>query len=542
VRKRAGAREGGASSPAVETAGDSITVAAWTLVSRVTGVAKVVAIGAVLGPTFLGNTFQLANAVPNIVYYGLLAGSLFTSLLVPALVGHIDAGDNEASQRVARGFFGIAVLCLAALTPVAVWGAPLLLRVASLGSQDAVGAQQERIGRWLIVMFVPQVFCYAVVGTASAIMNARRRFALAAAAPALENLGMIVVLVLAAALYGKDVTLDNIPIGELLLLGLGTTGAVLLHASVQWWGAMRAGIVLVPRSGWRDPEVRAIVRRALPSLAQAALLAVQVLTLLTLANRVPGGVVAFQIALNFYYLVIALGVTPTALAVLPRLARAYQAGASALFRDTLLRGYAFALFLTIPAAAGLVVLAGPLGEAIAVGRMGSVGGAMVGAALIALAPAVVAQTVFGISSYACYARKDSRSPLMATLVQAALCLTLVSVALPLRGPTVLFALGLACSTAIAASAGVLSRSAGRWGRGGTERLMPSVFRIAAGAALMSGPTWLTARVVPSAEVAVVAAAAVGFTVFVLLAAMWRAPELSSMIGGLARLGTKLGGR
>ena len=35
-----------------------------------------------LGPTFFGNTYQFMNSLPNLVYYGFLAGSLFPSLLM----------------------------------------------------------------------------------------------------------------------------------------------------------------------------------------------------------------------------------------------------------------------------------------------------------------------------------------------------------------------------------------------------------------------------------------------------------------------------
>ncbi len=67
-----------------------MTAGAWTAVSRATGVIRVIVIGAVLGPTFFANTYQLTNSLPNLIYYGFLAGSLFSSLLVPALVAHID--------------------------------------------------------------------------------------------------------------------------------------------------------------------------------------------------------------------------------------------------------------------------------------------------------------------------------------------------------------------------------------------------------------------------------------------------------------------
>jgi putative peptidoglycan lipid II flippase len=542
VRTVAGAREQGSASLAADTAGDSITVAAWTVLSRVTGVVKIVAIGAVLGPTFLGNTFQFTNALPNLVYYGLLAGSLFHSLLVPALVRHVDAGDRPASERVAGGFFGVTVLGLAVVTPLVIWLAPLMLRLTAPVGNGELGADQERVGRWLIVMFMPQVFCYAVIGTSSAIMNARHRFALAAAAPALENVGMIAVLGVAAVTYGTGATLDDLPRGELLLLGLGTTGAVVLHAGVQWWGARRAGVTLLPRSGWHDPEVRALLRRALSSLGQAVLLAMQVLIMLTLANQVAGGVIAFGIALNFYYLAIALGVTPTALAVLPRLARMYNAGQAMLYRDTLLRGYAFALFLTIPAAVGYITMARPLAELLSFGRMDSATGpAMIAVALAALAPAVIGQTAFTISSYACFARENTRSPLVAMLVQAATCFAVLGLVGRVGGTAALFMIGVAFSTAVAVGAGLLSWSTGRWGRRGTERLVPSLLRICAGTALMAGPAWLTARAIPTTGLAVVAAAAVGFATYLGVQAMWRAPELSSGIRGLAGLRGKLAG-
>jgi len=319
---------------AVAAARDSMTVAAWTIVSRVTGVIRFAVIGAVLGPTFFGNTYQFTNSLPNLVYYGLLAGSLFSSLLVPALVKHVDTRDRQASERVAGGFLGITLVLLLVIAPLAILVGPLVFRFAALagGPPVADAAAQTRVGLLLIVMFIPQIFFYGVVGTATAVMNSRRRFALAAGAPAVENLGTMAVLGAAALLYGTGTSLTDVPPGEILLLGLGSTGAVALHAATQWWGARRAGVILTPRPGWRDPEVRVVIRRALPSLAQAGLASLQVLTLLMVANRLPGGVIAFQIGLNFYYLAIAVGATPVALSLLPRLARMHLDGDTAAWR------------------------------------------------------------------------------------------------------------------------------------------------------------------------------------------------------------------
>ena len=140
----------------------------------------------------------------------------------------------------------------------------------------------------------------------------------------------------------------------------------------------------MPRAGWLDSEVRAVVRRALPALAQAGLGAVQLLILLIAANRLPGGIIAFHTALNFYYLVDALATTPVALSLLPRLARMHADGDTAGFGDTFSRGFTLGLFITIPAAVAYVILAGPLARAIAFGQMGATGVQMIAAALVPL--------------------------------------------------------------------------------------------------------------------------------------------------------------
>ncbi len=537
----------GAESGAVAAAGDSITVAGWTIISRVTGVIRIAVIGAVLGPTIFGNTYQFTNSLPNLVYYGFLAGSLFSSLLVPALVHHIDAGDKRASQRVAGGFLGMTLMVLVVAAPLAILLGPLVLKVAALGSgHHVLGAAEVRVGRLLIIMFIPQIFFYGVVGTATAVMNSHRRFALAAGAPAIENLGTIAVLGTVAVLYGTGTSLTNIPTGEMLILGLGSTGAVALHAATQWWGARRCGVALLPRPGWLDPEVRVVIRRALPSLAQAGLVALQVLTLLVLANRLPGGVIAFQIALNFYYLAIAIGATPVALSLLPRLARMHMDGDSAGFRDTLVRGFALGFFVTIPAAVGYLALSMPFARAISFGKLDSHGAVtMVAFSLAALSVAVVGQTAFMIAMYASYARKDTRAPLISMMLQAAVCLGLVSTALLVHGPTVLLVLGLALSVAVVTAACHLTARVWRSLIPGTQRLTPSLIKVVAGSAIMAGPAWLSATAIEhwmrpplGPRVAMVSAAVIGAAVFLGLQAWWRTPELGWLTGGVSHLRAK----
>ena len=169
---------------------NSMTGSIWTLVSRMTGLARILVLGAVLGATYLGNTYQGMNALPNLVYYQILAGSLFVSLLVPPLMRHIREGDPERADTLVRGFFGgVLVLGVIAMAAIMV-AAPLILHVFSLGVSDShSAAEQRRVGLVLLLLFAPQIPLYVIAGTGAAVMNAYGRFALAAGAPTIETSG-----------------------------------------------------------------------------------------------------------------------------------------------------------------------------------------------------------------------------------------------------------------------------------------------------------------------------------------------------------------
>jgi len=522
---------------------DSMSVAVWTIISRFTGVLRGITVAAVLGATYFANTYQFTNSLPNLVFYGLLAGSLFSSILVPALVPHVDSGDRRATARTAGGLLGMALVGMLALVPVVALLTPLLLHLGSIGATDPAAARgQAHIGAVLVLLLLPQVPLYAVVGTAAAVMNAHRRFALASAAPALENLGTIAVLGAVAVLYARAAQQRTAPTSLLLLLGLGTTGAVLLHASAQWWGARRVGIVLVPRAGWRDPQVRAVVRRALPALAQAALAALQLGALLVVADRVAGGVVAFQLATSFYFLPIAVGATPVALSLVPRLSRMVAPGQAPLFRDTYVRGLAFASFLVIPAATAYAVLARPLGGAIAFGRFGASGGVhLLAASLTGLAPGIIGETLFLVTTYACYARKDTTHPLRGMIIQTVVCAGVIAASLQIHGPALLTALGLGLSAGSISAAVYLVHHLRRALPPGGEPMARPLLRTIVCSAVMVGPAWVTATFLGSHldtaaghVIAMLAASAVGASVYFGLQAALHAPQMTWVAGALRR--------
>jgi putative peptidoglycan lipid II flippase len=536
-----------ASSPLVR---NSLVGSVWTLISRMTGLVRVVVIGAVLGATYLGNTYQAINALPNLVYYQLLAGSLFVSLVVPPLVGHIREGDPRRADRFVSGFLGsLGAIALGAVVLLVAIG-PLILRVLASGVADGdTAAAQRRVGFLFLVFFAPQILLYVVAGTGAAVMNAFDRYALAAGAPTVENIGIILTLVLAALLFQSGVGISHISTGEVLLLGVGTTAAVAAHAGLQWFGARRHRISMYPRVGWYDPEIRALLRRMRAVLAFSGLAALQLFATIVVANRVAGGLVAFQLALNFFYLPIAIVTWPIVRALVPRLSQFHQTGQVRAFRNELVHALALASFICIPIAVAYAVGASAIAHLVAFGRLDTpTGVSYVTVSLLALSAAVIGETWFTLGSYAFYAQENVAVPLRAQLIRVGTTMALLGFAFTTRGERSLMFIGLAIAGGTFAGAAYACRRIfSSLPRGGYS-LGGSLARTAIGSAIMLVPavlTWIALGGLPESKLGDVLrfglAALVGGATFLAVQTRLKASEVRLLHGGFARIGRPMQG-
>jgi putative peptidoglycan lipid II flippase len=427
------------------------------LVSRITGVGRVIALAAVLGPTYFGNLYQTTNTLPNIIHV-MLVGSLVTAILVPAIVRHLDQSDAAGAVRLANGFLGTIVLAGTMVMAICIIGGPYLMSLMTAAVADAeVRNEQLKLAWPLLILILPQIVFYAIAATAVAVQQAHGKFALPAAAPALENIGTILVMGASAWLYGTGLESQDISLAQLVLIGAGSTGAVALHAAAQWWGAYRLGVSLVPQSGWRNHEVRQVIRLAVPSSGYATLNSLTLFGLFIISSAIPGGAVALQIGLNFFSLPIALGAYPVAAALLPRLTRGFDhenaSEVASIYRDSL----ALANFVALPATLIFVCLSETLARAVSFGEMSSSSGtSLVAAAIGSLGLGIVGESIFVVATAASYARRDAIAPLRAMACRAILAFVGMTFALLATSDVAtIWALGLSFSIATLTAAGYL---------------------------------------------------------------------------------------
>src|ERR1700752_4022708 len=173
------------------TGRSSATGGAWTLVSRAPGLGRMTVIGAVFGPTFFANTFVATNTIPNIVYLS-IAGTVLSAVVVPAIMRTTaDTGTGSAVVLLGR-LAGFLLLMTGAVSVLLLLSSPLIARLLTFGIADAATrGRAEHLTVVMLVFVAPQVAFYMIATLGAAAQQARGRFALAAAAPALENVGVM---------------------------------------------------------------------------------------------------------------------------------------------------------------------------------------------------------------------------------------------------------------------------------------------------------------------------------------------------------------
>ena len=132
-------------------------MSAVTLVSRLGGFVRIVVVSAVLGSTFLGDTYQTANSLPNLVFELVAAGTL-SAVLIPTLVARLHEERREDAERLAGAVLGFALGAMAVVVLAGVVLADPLARLLFVADPDAADrAAKVPQGAFFLRCFLPQV-------------------------------------------------------------------------------------------------------------------------------------------------------------------------------------------------------------------------------------------------------------------------------------------------------------------------------------------------------------------------------------------------
>ncbi|UCM91690.1 murein biosynthesis integral membrane protein MurJ [Streptomyces marincola] len=447
-------------------------MAAGSLVSRATGFVRSAVVVAALGTALLGDAYQIANTVPNIVYFLLLGGAL-NAVVVPELVRaareHADGGTAHLGR--------LLTLCAGALlllSTAAVLAAPWLVAAYA---PDFDGAQRDltiALARYCL----PQILAYGLFALLSQALTAHGRFGAMTWAPVLNNLVVIAVFGLYLAVAGQAMEAGQVTEGQALLLGLGSTAGVAVQAGVLLPALRAAGLRPRLRLDLVGAELRAPLRAAGWTILLVAVNQLTFWLVTSLATSAGvraaaegaaagAGFAAYTNAYTLWMVPQGIVTVSLATALLPRMSAAGRGDPAAVGRDLAwgLRRNAVAL---MPAALVFVALAPQvMGVVFQHGRTGEADVRVLAWVLVAFAPGLPAFAAQYLLSRAFYALGDTRTPFLLNLVTAATQAALVLAAyalLPARWAVagMAGAYAVACVVGLLCTTWALRAAIGRW--------------------------------------------------------------------------------
>jgi putative peptidoglycan lipid II flippase len=319
-----------------------------TLLSRVLGFLRDMAIAYVLGAGYKADVFFVAFRIPNLFRRLYAEGSL--SLPYMPEMGRTHALDDELTfSGIANNLGGFAVFFYLGLTLLGVTLAPLFVSLLAPGFVGS-GAKWHlavKLTRWLF----PYVFCIGVAGFFMALLNTHEHFTAPAAAPSLLNLSMLALLGLGGYF--------NLAPEWALTWGVFLGG--ILQVVFQFYWARPLVVRWSLTRWWRSPEVSAVLKLLVPTMLGAAVYHFNIFIATLFASFLTVGSISYlYYAERLVQFPLGLFAGAISTSVLPRFTRQAALQEWAAFRQQVVEGLELVWFLTIPAAAGLWVIRFPL--------------------------------------------------------------------------------------------------------------------------------------------------------------------------------------
>ncbi len=379
-------------------AGAALIVMIFFVLSRITGLAREIIIGAQFGTSADLDAYLAAFRLPDMLFQ-LAAGGALGSAFIPTFSSYLVKGDRPGAWLLFSRVLNLITLLLIVLAVVgAFFAEPLVSRVIAPGFPPEQQALTASLMRWMLLSTV----IFGASGLIMGALNGLQHFLLPAAAPVLYNLCIIGGAWLLAPRFGIYGLVFGVVIGALA------------HFLVQVPGLIRNGARYTPSLTISDPGVREVARLMGPRVLGLFFVQMQFLVNTILASGLATGSLS---ALNYAWLLMLLpqGIFAQSLATatFPTFAAQYAAGLHEEMRTTFGRTLRTVFFLSIPAAVGLIVLGQPLISALLErGQFTAESTALVAYALQFYAVGLVAHSGLEIIVRAFYALHDTWTPVI----------------------------------------------------------------------------------------------------------------------------------
>ena len=321
-----------------------------TAASRVAGLAREVVAAGYYGISGPMSAFTIAFQVPNLIR-ALFADAALQPAFVPVFTELLGKKDYKEAFRLASTMLLLVTMVLGAVSALFILLAPVIIPLFAPGFKD--NPQLLDLTVALSQVLFPILVLLGISGIVVGVLNSYDRFGAFAISPLFWNLTIILVLVVLEPMFDGQDRIYAYAIGILV----GTAVQLLIPA----WDLRNTPYRFSFSFDWRNPKVRRVLVLMLPVTISLGLINFNLLI-----NSFFGSFVseeapaAIDKAFRIYQLPQGIFSVAIATVLFPTLARFANAGKIDDLRATMANGMRQILFVLVPAAAAMLVLADPM--------------------------------------------------------------------------------------------------------------------------------------------------------------------------------------
>ncbi len=428
------------------------SVGSMTLISRVLGFVRDMLMAMVLGTGPAADAFFAAFRFPNL-FRRLFAEGAFNTAFVPLFATALERDGGDMARDLAARI--LAWLIAAVLLTTLVFELFMDQILVPFVPGFLGDPEKYRLTVFLTRIMFPYLACMSLMAAYVAILNSLGRYIAGAFAPILLNIVNI------AALIPLFLFVVNDPERAAFWVSIAMLTGGVAQLAMVFWAVRRAGFL--PRLVWPKPDadIRRFWKLAAPAILSGGITQINIFVGTIIASGAAGAIAILSYADRLYQLPLGIIGIAIGTVLLPELSRHLGAGRDEVAHKTQSEALILAMYLSVPAAVALGVIAEPIVRALFErGQFGPQSTIATASTLVAFALGLPAFVLIKVLQPGYFARKDTRTPTLNAGIMAAINILLSLILFPS-----LVQVGIAVATTVSSWVGALLLGFGLLRRG-----------------------------------------------------------------------------
>ena len=319
----------------------------FTTISRILGLLRDMVIAGMFGAGMATDAFFVAFRIPNVLRRLFAEGALTVSFIPIFKEAYARGGAKEAKE-VSDIVFTFLSFILAIVVILSIVFAPSIVTLIAGGFDNP---EKFELTVYLTRITFPYLFLISLVALAMGVLNSVGHFAAPAAAPVLLNIAIILSAFILGPFLGEPV----------LSLAIGVVAGGIFQVILQVPVLIKRGYFPSINFDFRNPSLKRLMCLMAPALFGIAVYQLNIFISTIIATYLPEGSVSYlYYADRFFQLPLGIFVVSLATAVLPTMSEQAAEGRLDHMRESLSFSLKVIMFITLPAAAGLLAVSIPV--------------------------------------------------------------------------------------------------------------------------------------------------------------------------------------